>query len=532
LIMNRYCFLVLCFLASIPLSAQFISSIKYPNENNKIITDENDPSVKAANSINADELKEILTVLASDEFEGRETGYPGNDRAAEYINKYYNTLGTTKIGENNTHYQNVAFNWTSWKETKMKSGDKKYRHLWDYLAFPTKNSKMKPINAKKIVFVGYGIAEKEYNDYKKARVKNKVVMMYEGLPETNVAIDAQKWTMEEKLRVAKSKGAKFVLVIASDIKKMLGENRKLLLGPSLKLGDVNDNKISGANHAYISSQVAQDLWGKNRDKIIQARDKGRTTGKPKRVKFKTKFHVNNNKKVSSIKGRNVLGYIEGTDKKDEVIVISAHYDHIGKKGDDIYNGADDNASGTSAVMEIAEAFLQAKNDGHGPRRSILFLHATGEEKGLLGSKYYAENPIFPLENTVADINIDMIGRVDKNYKDNPNYIYVIGSDRLSQDLHRINEQMNDTYSNLILDYTYNSESDPNRYYFRSDHYNFAEKGIPSVFYFSGVHEDYHMSTDTADKIMFDKMENVARMIFHTAWELANRENRISVNGMP
>ncbi len=512
--------------------SQYISSIKFPDTSYDIVTDQNDPSVKAANSINASELKEILTILASDEFEGRETGYPGNERAAQYISKYYDLLGTKKIGENNSHFQNVQFNWTSWAETNMVVHNKEYRHLWDYLAFPTKNEKMPPIIVDNIVFVGYGIDQKNYNDYRKAKVKNKVIMMYEGLPETSKSIDQERWTIEEKLKIAKSKGAKCVLIIASDIKSKLAENRKLLLGPSLELGDAKKDKIDVANHIYISSQVAQDLWGENTKKIIKARDKGRKSGKPRAMGFKTKFSLVNNKKVKSIKGKNVLGYIEGSDKKDEVLVISAHYDHIGKKGDDVYNGADDNASGTSAVMEIAEAFLQAKNDGHGPRRSILFLHVTGEEKGLLGSKYYAENPIFPLDKTVADVNIDMIGRVDKNYQDNPNYIYVIGSDRLSTDLHKINEQMNETYSKLILDYTYNSESDPNRYYFRSDHYNFAEKGIPSVFYFSGVHEDYHMSTDTADKIMFDKMENVARMIFHTAWELANREKRIQVDTKP
>jgi len=329
------------------------------------------------------------------------------------------------------------------------------------------------------------------------------------------------------LAIAKEKGAKLVLIIADDIKGLLGKNRRALLGPSLQLGKAK-SEITGANHIYISPKVAQDIWGDAQKKVIKARDKGRKSGKPKAVKVKTRFSLSNNKKVKTIDGRNVLGYIEGSDKKEEVLVISAHYDHIGKKGDDVYNGADDNASGTSAVMEIAEAFQIAKNEGNGPRRSILFLHVTGEEKGLLGSAYYAENPVFPLKNTIADINIDMIGRTDKTYRDNPNYIYVIGSDRLSRDLHKINEKMNDTYSQLTLDYTYNSETDPNRYYYRSDHYNFAEKGIPAIFYFSGVHEDYHMSTDTADKIQFDKMEAVARMIFHTSWELANREKRIKV----
>jgi Zn-dependent M28 family amino/carboxypeptidase len=154
---------------------------------------------------------------------------------------------------------------------------------------------------------------------------------------------------------------------------------------------------------------------------------------------------------------------------------------------------------------------------------------SGEEKGLLGSEWYADHPVFPLENTVANLNIDMIGRTDEAHEDNPNYIYLIGSDRLSTELHRISEEANTTYSGLELDYTYNDPNDPNRFYYRSDHYNFAKNGIPVIFYFSGVHEDYHQPTDTPDKIMYDKMVPIARLVFHTAWDLANREKRIVVD---
>jgi len=182
------------------------------------------------------------------------------------------------------------------------------------------------------------------------------------------------------------------------------------------------------------------------------------------------------------------------------------------------------------VLELAEAFQKAKEAGNGPSRSILFLWVTGEEKGLLGSEYYAANPIYDLANTVVDVNVDMVGRIDKKYTDNPNYIYVIGSDRLSSDLHKINEEANAKYAGLTLDYTYNSEEDPNRYYFRSDHYNFAKNGVPAIFFFNGVHADYHMASDTVEKINFEKMEKVGRLIFHTTWELANRADRIVVDG--
>ncbi|MEM9024923.1 MAG: M28 family peptidase, partial [Bacteroidota bacterium] len=192
-------------------------------------------------------------------------------------------------------------------------------------------------------------------------------------------------------------------------------------------------------------------------------------------------------------------------------------------------GADDDGTGTVSLLEIAEAFQQAKANGHGPRRSILIMPVAGEEKGLLGSRYYTDFPVFPLENTVANLNIDMIGRMDEHHQD-PNYVYLIGSDRLSTDLHAVSEAANADYVNIALDYTYNKPDDPNRFYYRSDHYNFARNGIPVIFYFSGVHEDYHKPTDTIDKIDFEKVEKTARLVFYTAWELANRAERIRVDG--
>lgn len=233
-------------------------------------------------------------------------------------------------------------------------------------------------------------------------------------------------------------------------------------------------------------------------------------------------------KKRRIKGENVLGYIEGSDLKDELIIITAHYDHLGKHDSLIFNGADDDGSGTVATLEIAEAFMLAKKAGNGPRRSVLIMPVSGEEKGLLGSKYYTKNPIYPLENTVANLNIDMIGRLD-DWHDTANYVYLIGADRLSQELHDISETVNSKHIGLNLDYKFNEEDDPNRYYYRSDHYNFAKNNIPVIFYFNGVHEDYHKVTDTVEKIDFEKVETITRLVFLTAWELANRDERIIVD---
>ena len=234
------------------------------------------------------------------------------------------------------------------------------------------------------------------------------------------------------------------------------------------------------------------------------------------------------KKKRLVKGENVLGYIKGRDKKDELVIITAHYDHLGKHDTLLFNGADDNGSGTAALLEIAEAFMIAKKQGNGPRRSVLIMPVSGEEKGLLGSKHYTDNPVYPLEKTVANLNIDMIGRIDY-YHDAPNYIYLIGSDMLSQELHDISEEINEKYIGLELDYTFNTEDDPNKYYYRSDHYNFAKNNIPVIFYFNGLHDDYHKVTDTLEKIDFKKIETITRLVFLTAWELANRQERVLLN---
>ncbi len=243
--------------------------------------------------------------------------------------------------------------------------------------------------------------------------------------------------------------------------------------------------------------------------------------------------------MGDVETENVISIIKGTDFPNEYVVITAHLDHVGygnnggSRGDfkgEVHNGADDDGSGSVAILEIAQAFKKAENKGKGPRRSIVFLHVSGEEKGLLGSKYYSENPIYPMENTVTNLNIDMIGRIDPTREgENRNYVYIIGSDHDSQDLHNLSEKTNSETINMELDYRFNAKDDPNRFYYRSDHYNFARFGIPIIFYFSGTHEDYHMPTDDPDKIEYDLLESRTRLIFHTAWNIANRNERIVVD---
>ena len=302
---------------------------------------------------------------------------------------------------------------------------------------------------------------------------------------------------------------------------------------------------------YASTITAKDL-GAHLFTYASDDFEGRNTGEPgqkKAVKYLKDFYIaqgikspmsnndyfqevpeewlaNNSRRGKLKASENVLAFIEGSEKPEEIIVISAHLDHVGVNNGEIYNGADDDGSGTVALLEIAEAFKMAADAGKGPKRSILFLHVTGEEKGLLGSKYYTQNPTFPLANTVCNLNIDMIGRIDARHKEDPNYVYLIGSDKLSTELHTLSENINKKYMNINLDYKYNDENDPNRFYYRSDHYNFAKNNVPIIFYFNGTHVDYHQPTDTPDKINYELLENRTKLVFHTAWEIANKETRI------
>ncbi|MEM9886167.1 MAG: M28 family peptidase [Bacteroidota bacterium] len=499
-----------------------------------------DRAVPFAESITAEDMRAILTVLASDEYEGRETGTEGQRKAADYIADKFKTFGLPRIGAKNSYFQEMIYTGESWSQIKMKVGEEAYRHLWDFYSFPTRNSDRPTTKIEEVLFLGYGIDDPKYSDYEGKEVDGKTILIYAGEPkdkEGNYFISgsekASSWSSNwrKKLETAKEKGVALVLIIDPNIQKNIKENRRFLLSSSMRIGAGEQPEDNFANNIYISSTVAKEIVGGKFKKVVKARDRIAKKGKLKSVNIPTDIEVVQDKKIRQLIGSNVLGYIEGSDPrmKDEVIVVTAHYDHLGKRGQSIYNGADDNGSGTATVLEVAEALVKAQKAGAGPRRSVLVMLVSGEEKGLLGSQYYAENPIFPLENTVANINVDMVGRVDKKYAKNPNYIYVIGSDRLSTELHEINETANKTYTNLVLDYTYNDDNDPNRYYYRSDHYNFAKKGIPAIFYFNGTHEDYHRSTDTVEKINFEKMEKIGKLVFYTTWELANRDKRIVVD---
>jgi hypothetical protein len=494
-----------------------------------------------ANMITPEELRSYLAVLTADSLEGRETGTIGNIKAGDYIARQFDKMGLPTVGSNGSHLQRMVYTNESWNQLGMSVNTQTYRNMFNFYAFPSTNGVLmdKKINASEVIFLGYGIDDAAYSDYKKMDVKGKIILINQGEPLGKDSIsmiskskDPSVWTTDrrKKLEIAFQKGAKAVLTIDPKLVENVKTYRRFFTRNVI--GDVDRAEGKLANNVFISPDMAKEIIGEKTKKFTKARGKCEK-GKPSSVVLPCDLNLTMDKFFNQLIGSNVLGYIEGSDPvlKDELVVVSAHYDHLGKRGDLIYHGADDDGSGTSGVINIARAFSEAKKQGVGPRRSVLCMLVTGEEKGLLGSKYYTTNPIFPLKNTVADVNIDMIGRVDEKYEkaNNPNYIYVIGSDKLSSDLHKINEDMNAKYTKLALDYTYNDESDPNRYYYRSDHYNFAEQGIPVVFYFNGTHADYHQPTDTIDKINFEKMTKIARLAFYTTWEIANRDERLKVD---
>jgi hypothetical protein len=483
---------------------------------------------KYALTITAQSLKAHLEILASDDFEGRETGKVGQKKAAEYIANQFMSFGLTK-GLDSTYFQTFQLVESGIASSTINVNDTKLRFLEEFYFF-NGMSRLEKQNFTEVHFLGYGIDDSTYSDYRFAVDKVEHAVIWQGEPQNEkgmylISGDDKKsvWSKDFgiKLAIAKSKGIKTLFIINEDFKNDVKRYGYYLKSPKVGLKkEINEDPEMSVY--FISPEAASVLLGKswNSKKV--------KTGIAKRRDF---VPVKSNVSVSIeviveenvIESENVLGIIEGTDLKDEFVVITAHYDHLGKKGNDVYNGADDDGSGTTAILEIGRALAQAKKDGHGPRRSVLIMPVSGEEKGLLGSEFYAANPVFPLNKTVANLNVDMIGRTDDQHKDNNRYVYLIGSNRLSTNLHYLSERVNADCCGLFLDYTYNDPNDPNRFYYRSDHYNFIKNGVPAIFYFSGVHEDYHKPTDIVDKIEFDKMTEITRLIYRTALEIANTE---------
>ena len=465
--------------------------------------------VKYANTITAEDLTKHLTYLASDEMKGRDTGSPEGKIAAQYLADFYKNLGLSgPVG--GSYFQNVPLVSTNFSKVTLQIGKTKLVDNTDFVF--TGDGNMAKAAKADLVFLGLVTDE----NLAKVDVKGKLVGLW--------AVGVRSNDLVTKVMDAGAAGIVIVTMEGQANFDRIANRYKSLAGRG-RIGFDQETKQRPV--FMVSSDKMAQLFATPVETLKEAAKANPSSIAPQKATYqiiKTK---------TPVEAVNVLGFLEGTDKKEEVLVISSHYDHVGVNGEgDAFNGADDDGSGTVSVMEIAEAFATAAKEGKKQRRSILFLNVTGEEKGLLGSEYYAENPVFPIANTVNNINIDMVGRIDYEYQkaENKDYVYVIGSEMLSSHLKKINEYNNITYTNLILDYRYDAEDDPNRFYYRSDHYNFAKFNIPVIFFFNGVHDDYHQVTDTVDKIEFPLMTKRAKLIFHTAWDLANRDQRTPVDG--
>jgi len=485
-----------------------------------------------ARTINSGNAKAHLSVLASDEWKGREAGTLWGDKAAQYIAAYYQKIGL-KGAVNGAYMQTINAKRVPLLES-LKVNGSSFKPIVDFFNMPASISLAGyDMQTDSILFAGYGVIDEgmqPYNDFQDHIVEGKVVMLLGSGPR-----DAA-FSFQQKISYLSFHKAKAVLLVEpvvdnkSDGLLLHLSGNPMMLEGSPELAAL-EKMAQGMPIIYLGKKVADALLKDAGTDLTAVRKKLTDTNKPYPFVFKTHFSAQASRALETVHPANVLGFIAGSDPvlKDEVLLLSAHYDHLGINpyvtGDRINNGADDNGSGTTGMLLLADAFMQAVKAGKGPKRSILFMAATGEEKGLLGSTWYVDHPVIPLNKTIANLNVDMIGRTDTLPHLDKNYMYIIGSDRLSSDLDRIVKQTNTTYTKLELDERYNVRNDPFQLYYRSDHYNFAKQGIPVTFYFGGFHGDYHKPSDDIAKIDFELLCKRTQLIFYTAWELANGVTR-------
>lgn len=476
-------------------------------------------AMKAAASITPADMKKHLYIIASKEMEGRDTPSPGLERAASYIEEQFKAMGLAP-GNKDSYRQYYPLYKDSMTGASMKIDGTALELNKDFQ--PQPNNYAAAMRFSEVVFAGYGISDGDKrDDYKDLKVAGKLVMIVDGIPSdyksTQNGFNSPASTFG-KMNAAMNKGAAGLLIVYSNYpRKTMNTSSNW---------STNGYKPAQTPFTFtISTDVAAQILGEDGKNIF---DKMKTTP-PAAKAYTANIDLEYAKAAKTSSACNVIAMIEGTDLKDEYVFVTGHMDHLGKRDTVIYYGADDDGSGTTGVLEIAEAFAKAKQAGKGPRRTMVFMTVSGEEKGLWGSGYYNNHPIFPQEKTTVDLNIDMIGRIDasRTQGDSMNYVYVVGDDKISSDLKTISENANNLYTKMELDYKYNDPKDPNRIYFRSDHFNFAQKGIPIIFYYDGMLKaDYHRPTDTPDKIYYELMAKRAQLVFYTAWEMANRNDML------
>jgi hypothetical protein len=519
------------------------------NEKTAVATPAPTPGRGNADYITADQLRDYLTFVASDEMEGRDTPSRGLDTTAKYIASQLSRWGIKPAGDNGSYFQRIALRREKIDPvgTRVELNGQSFSYGDDFI---TNNVVAANITGP-LVYVSHGwvIKSKNIDALKDIDVKDKIAVLVDnGFPKDVTRQDltgkqGEDWDFPVPL--LRKRGAKAIVIIPNFNTLANWQLRRQF---SVERGNMVVERFQTDN-----SQNIPYIWPSPRmlNALFQGEKQAgtvlfnRATANDPVESFDFKpgktFSLTLSLKTEAASTQNVVAVLEGSDPmlKGEYVAIGAHYDHVGignpVNGDAIFNGADDDGSGTVAVLAMAEAFAR----GPRPKRSILFIWHAGEEKGLWGSRYFTDYPTVPLNQIVADLNIDMIGRT-KTENDKPanqplpkpGEIFLIGPKMMSTELMEISETVNKSYLNLRFDYRYDDIKHPENFFFRSDHYNYARKGIPIIFYMDGSHEDYHRPSDTADKIDYQNMEKVTRTIYATGWELANRASRPRVDKIP
>ena len=487
-------------------------------------------------SITPERLKAHLEFIASDEMEGRDTPSRGLDTATLYVATQLKLWGAQPAGDDGTFFQKIKLSRGSVeldKSSVMLDG-KTYSY-----GDGIKNASSGGTGSGKLVYVGHGymIKSKGIDPFGSVDLKGKIMVVSSGMPKGATFQDMQGEAGKDYMwpaMAAKQKGAVAIVTIPdSDYLASWSPRTNSRMGGF----SPDDGEADGSSVPTVIAgpDLAKAIF---EGESISADDamKGKEAPEKAAVLSSSKsltVTVSENKEVAYT--RNVVAIVPGSDPKlkNEYVAFGAHSDHLGMRtsgdGDRIFNGADDDGSGTVSILELAHAFLT----GPRPKRSCLFVWHCGEEKGLWGSAYFTEHPTVDLKNVVTQLNIDMIGRSkpagDTKPADKvltgPNEVYVVGSTKMSSDLQRTSEAVNKAFLKLDFNYKYDDPKDTERIFYRSDHYNYAHKGIPIIFYFDGVHEDYHRPSDEVSKIDFEKMSKVAQTVYATGWTIANAANR-------
>lgn len=477
-------------------------------------------------SLNKDSIYTTIEVLCSDSMAGRETGKTGQKKTALYLAGKFDEFGLLPLpGQDylHTHFLSLRVN----KGKNMEVHQKFFLFGEDFYYQGQSTDTLLVLDS--ILYTGINNTDLFVPNLNTTKNASRNLLLIDFPESKKTKGTSYQRNLQEKIVRWKTVQPRLILLATADFRTI--RDSLIRIEREGVSGEVS--RETGIPVIYISMELAEHFLPESDQYRLGflMRDLKKKNKNNSSFLSKTDALIRLLPATQALYGENVLAMIPGNERKEEYVLVTAHYDHLGVRDSLIYRGADDNASGTAGMMEMARIFSEAAGKGYVPRRNILFMAVSGEEKGLLGSTYFVENPPFPLKQIIANVNTDMIGRVDSIYarKGDSNYIYVIGAGKMSSELFDINEFVNASHVNLILDYKYDDEEDPNRFFYRSDHYNFVKNGIPAIFYFNGVHEDYHKASDTPEKLNIELLTLRTRLAFLTIWELANREHRIKPN---